>query len=221
MKAAVAAASVFVVAVLGQAVLERTTTLPIAPARMLVVGLGLVAAMPVGVAVIEAVCRRPLPRGARPIVAAGMVPLTLAALLTAVRFSSGPFGPIPGGRLSGELVVDPTPDWSVLDSTKYVQLEMHGPRSVELVVVRVGRDAYVGANYPDQKVWPAIVAAHPDVRLRVGNRLYDRRAVRIADADESRRLLAAASSKYGFDLSLGTGIVRFFRLDPATSREER
>lgn len=204
----------FLLGLVGQAFLEQSTQLPVAPARMLLLALGLIAAAPAGVVLIERMRGSSLPGRGRLVAGLGSAAAALGLLLTAVYFSGGPLGPIPGGRLRGTLVADPNPDWSVLDETRYVQLEMEGPRSVELVVVRVGRDAYVGANYAEWKIWPDVVAAHPDVRLRVGERLYDRSAVEITDRDESRSLLAALSGKYGFDVSLGTGVVRFFRLDP-------
>lgn len=205
------AVSVFAVVAVGQLLAERLTALPIAPGRMLVVGVGLIGAIPVSVSLAER-WRGRLGWWWRGVVGASAPALLLAALLGLVRASGGPLGPIPGGTLSGRLAptdLDPT----VLDRTKYVQLEADGPHSVELIVVRVGADVFVGANYPQWKVWPDLVAAHPPVVLRVGELLYPRTAVEITDAELSARLLHAMSHKYGFDVSLGTGLVRFFRLE--------
>jgi hypothetical protein len=211
---AMAALAVFALAALGQGVAEATLALPIAPARMLVATLGVIAAAPVGIWLIEAGRGRRLGAPARVAAAACGGFLAVAGLQVATRVAGGPLGPIPGGALRGVRVADPRPDWRVLDTTRYVQLETHGPRSVELIVVRSGDDAFVGANFPEWKRWPSIVERHPRVVLRVGDRLYERWAVPIDDVQTAAALLAAMSVKYGFDVSMGTGVVRFFRLDP-------
>lgn len=110
------------------------------------------------------------------------------------------------------------PDWQFTDHLKYVHLQINTnlPKSLEMLCVRKDDDLYVGANFPDQKDWPSQIVQHPNVVVGVQGDLYPRHAVRIVDEKAARRLLAAMNEKYGFDVSMGTGVVQFFRLDPAS-----
>lgn len=143
-----------------------------------------------------------------------MAALAGAALLGAVRLSGGPFGPVPGGPLRGELGAERHPDWSRMGELRYVALELATGRSLEMLALRDGGSLFVGANYPEQKRWPHEVRRDPEVVVRVDGTLYPRRAVFVEDRARRRELLRAMNAKYGFDVSLGTGRVWFFRLAP-------
>ena len=193
---------------------ERSVAWPVAPSRLLAIALWLAAWGPVA----ASVAGRAGPRGrSGPARAALLVlaPLVGAALLLGVvRLSGGPFGPIPGGRLRGIESPERQPDWRRTDAVRYVALELASGRSLEMLCVRAGSDLYVAANYPETKRWPHEVRREPDVVVRVGRTLHPRRAVFVDDDARRRELLRAMNDKYGFDVSLGTGRVWFFRLDP-------
>jgi len=193
---------------------ERFAPLPVAPSRMLAIALCLVALGPITVDALARVG----PGRVTDIVRAGIglaaPALALLILLGLVRVSGGPFGPVPGGRLRGTPGREAAPDWRATDAVRYVALELASGRSLETLVIRAGEDVYVAANYPEQKRWPHDVRRSPGVVLRVGDTLYPRRAVFVEDTERTRQLLEAMNAKYGFDVSLGTGRVWFFRLDP-------
>ena len=50
---------------------------------------------------------------------------------------------------------------------------------------------YVPCAWCEGKRWPRNVASNPNVRLKIDGALYERRAVKIEDAAERERLLAA------------------------------
>ncbi len=50
--------------------------------------------------------------------------------------------------------------------------------------------------------------------MRVAGRLYDRRAERVESDALQSELLTTMNAKYGFDVSMGTGVVWFYRLAP-------
>lgn len=122
------------------------------------------------------------------------LPLALFAL------ACGPLGPMPGGRLSGE-VADPPSDWSFTDAQKNVQLETRpsDPYSVNIWGAAVGDRFYVASGKGGETAWAANIEQDPDVRLRVGKTLYELRAVRVDDdAGERGRFLAALKRKYDY-----------------------
>ena len=193
---------------------ERGVAWPVAPARLLAVAIWLAAWGPVAVWATG----RSDERWRSRILRAGLsvaAPLLVAAILFGVvRISGGPFGPVPGGRLRGIESAERRPDWRHTDALRYVALELASGRSLEMLCLREGPDLYVAANTPETKRWPHEVRREPDVVVRVDGTLYPRRAVFVDDGERRRALLDAMNAKYGFDVSLGTGHVWFFRLDP-------
>jgi hypothetical protein len=140
------------------------------------------------------------------------------AIAFAARFHDGPLGPFPGGPFQGAVERGPEPDWSFLDRTNGIDLEVDSahPRSVHVWVLRDGNAVYVPSAFAAKKKWPAQVVADPRVRLRVGGRVYERRAARVTDAAEIRKLIDGVSDKY----HAGHGDPEstwFFRLDPPAS----
>jgi hypothetical protein len=98
----------------------------------------------------------------------------------------GPLVMIPGGKLSG--TVQPVPsDWAFSDEFEDVQLETRpsNPYSVNIWGVAD---------------WAKHIEADPNVRLRIGEDLYELRAVRTDDPQDRVRFLAAVKKKYdGFE----------------------
>jgi hypothetical protein len=198
-----------------QVAVERSTSLPVGPSRMLTIAVVLVALVPLawhGLA--RGLGARP-PRAAGVLLAVGVPLLGLVHLLALARFADGPFGPVPGGPLEGPVAGEQRPDWSHAADGRYVELEIRPerPRSLETLVLVHEGDLYVAANLPERKRWPAEVRADPRVRVRVEERVHPRRARWIADPRRRDELLGAMNRKYGFDVSLG-GPIWFFRLDP-------
>jgi hypothetical protein len=125
----------------------------------------------------------------------------LCGLLVLSIGCGGPLVMIPGGKLSG--TVQPVPsDWAFSDEFEDVQLETRpsNPYSVNIWGVADGGRFYVASGRGLESTWAKHIEADPDVRLRIGEDLYELRAVRTDDPQDRVRFLAAVKKKYdGFE----------------------
>ena len=119
--------------------------------------------------------------------------LLLVGYLTALVVPLDPQEQRPGTRLDGERINPQLHDWSVLTGQNkiYVQTQTWYlvPHSVTTTSWVTDNELYVPCAHCDSKLWPKNVARNPNVTLKLGNKLYDRRAVKITDPLETRRLL--------------------------------
>ena len=126
-------------------------------------------------------------------------------------------GPVPGGKLSG-IPAAPPADWSsvVEDGKELCEIESRpaDPHSIQLECF-----LYEGALYAQSHrwalaswwpgtSWAAIWLEHPDVQVRLDDRLYALRAVRVTDAAQREKML----HERGYD-PVPEGIV-LFRFEP-------
>ncbi len=128
----------------------------------------------------------------------------------------GPMGPFPGGRLSGSVAADLPGDWSFADAQDTVQLETRSsaPYSVNLWGAGIGDRFYLASGGGDAR-WVRYIAEDPNVRLRVGDTIYELRAVRVEDEAEGERFIEALKRKYGWEPSTPEREdALLFRLDP-------
>lgn len=149
----------------------------------------------------------------------------LALVGTLVVAGCGPIGPIPGGALSGEPGPAAVADWSFAAEIDTAQLETRpsDPHSVNVWFAWVGPALYVpssmilGTKDPAGRGWVAHVAEDPRVRIRLGETVYPRRAVRVPDGSaEYRAARAALEARYALDPQ-GRDPARavwIYRLDP-------
>jgi F420H(2)-dependent quinone reductase len=141
--------------------------------------------------------------------------LVLVAALFAAA-CGGPLGMIHGGRLDGTLVTAPVTDWSFTDSVQKVQLETapDDPYSVNVWCVAQGEHLWVTAG-SHSNTWAKNLIADPRVRVRVGETLYERRAVRVTDPIEAKLVISLYEKKYDYarDENGAFGPMQF-RLDP-------
>jgi hypothetical protein len=156
----------------------------------------------------------------------------LAMLVSAVALgvACSPHDRRPGTWLSGELVVEPVADWSFSDEAEEIFVETRTwygiPHSVTTVCAADGAALYVpsvyfeGGEFPAARFWNRNVVRDPRVRLQIGDRLYERRAVVVEDAAEREVALAAFARKYPFWQELVAKPeserprIFFFRMDP-------
>lgn len=151
-----------------------------------------------------------------------LVALVLAAnvaLRAVARFSGGPLGVVPGGRLDGPLAAEQDPDWAFTEQVQTIAVEVdpEHPLSVTTWVLTLDGALYVAADFFNPfKRWPHRALADPRVRLRVDGRIYERLAVRIDDRALVTRLRRAIADKYDIaDGGLASKVdVWFFRMDP-------
>ncbi len=112
-----------------------------------------------------------------------------------------PWGPISGGRLEGSLVTEPVADWSFTNSRQTVELEtrLEDPYSVTVWCVAHGDALYVPSRHAAKKSWVQHVLAEPQVRVRVGERIYAGSMIRVTDPDEIEAVVPALVAKYELD----------------------
>jgi hypothetical protein len=119
----------------------------------------------------------------------------------------GPLGPLAGGRLDGPVHAQPVDDWSFTSSHETVQIETNpaAPHSVNTWCVGLGARLYVptsmirGPKNPSERDWVVNVAADPRLRIRIGDEVYERVAVRVTEPSEYDTARAALEEKYELD----------------------
>lgn len=114
----------------------------------------------------------------------------------------------PGLWLRGEVVSEPVSDWSFTDDVTEIHVETNSwyglPHSVTVVCVALGDRLYVPSVYgergefPDERLWNRNVMRDPRVRLKIGERIYERSAVLVEDPEEWREVLDAFARKMPF-----------------------
>ena len=108
----------------------------------------------------------------------------------------------PGLRLSGDVVEDAVADWSFTDEHPEIWIETRTvywvPHSVTIVCATNGERLFVAAREPEGKRWVANVERDPNVRLQIGESVYERKLRRL-DAADAETAYAAYASKYGWD----------------------
>jgi hypothetical protein len=114
----------------------------------------------------------------------------------------------PGLWLSGEVVAEAPADWAFTAEHPEIFVETRTwygvPHSVTTVCASYEGRLYVpslyreGGEFPDARFWNRNVARDPRVRLGIGGRLHERRAVLVTDPAERAGALAAFAAKYPF-----------------------
>jgi hypothetical protein len=109
---------------------------------------------------------------------------------------SGPLVLLPGGALEGPTAAVPD-DWAFTDTVETVQLETRpaDPYSVNIWVIALGENLYVHAG-ASRSTWVENMEADPNVRLRVGDSVYELAATRVEGQDEFDRFIDAYERKY-------------------------
>ncbi len=126
-------------------------------------------------------------------------------------------GPVPGGSLSGTAAPVP-PDWStaLANGKEICEIEARpeDPHSIQLEcflyegALFVQSHRWALASWWPVDSWAAIWLEHPEVRVRIGEQLFDVKAVRITDP----QLRSAVLVHRGYE-PVPDGVV-VFRFDP-------
>jgi hypothetical protein len=106
----------------------------------------------------------------------------------------------PGTWLSGEAVTGPVSDWSFADAFGEIFIQVSTPywipHSVTIVCATLDGELIVGARSPETKRWPAYVDSDPQVRLKIGDRIYDQRLEPVNDPAVVEKIVRAYAAKY-------------------------
>ena len=109
----------------------------------------------------------------------------------------------PGLGLSGEVNPQPVEDWSFTSDIEEIFIETatsYGiPHSVTAWCVTVENELYVAADDADKKSWVANVARDPNVRLKIGEKIYEQTLVPITDAAIQARIDSGFARKYEYE----------------------
>jgi hypothetical protein len=120
--------------------------------------------------------------------------LLMVTLLVLYLNRSDPFGTIPGKRLKGEEVTESIDDWTFANQYRRVNVEVRpsDPYSVNAGYFVHERALYVSSS---KSRWAQFMLQEPNVRMRVGDKLYRVRATRMEGAhlEQARQ---AYSDKY-------------------------
>jgi hypothetical protein len=127
-----------------------------------------------------------------------MARIGIGVACLALALACEPWGPIPGGRLEGQVVAEPVRDWSFTDAHSTVELETRpaDPYSVTVWCVVHDGSLYVPSRYAEKKSWVQYVLDDPRVRLRVGERIYPAAMTRVRDPEEIEAVVPALVAKY-------------------------
>ena len=145
--------------------------------------------------------------------------ITLAAALVATailaRLTSGPVSPFPGGAFEG-VPSEQLFEEGLARKSNEIQMQIPAdpPYTITTHAFVIDGALYVGADFVFPfKRWVHIVQEDPEVLVRIGGRLFRRRAVHIQDPHESRRILEEVSRQRGVDPDDWLTDVWFFRMD--------
>ena len=93
-----------------------------------------------------------------------------------------PWDQLPGRRITGEEVTDQVDDWSFMEPSTRVILEVRlsNPYSVYNRAYLHDGVLYLNSISPENR-WTQFLLEDPNLRLKVGNKIYKVRATRVGD----------------------------------------
>ena len=93
----------------------------------------------------------------------------------------------PGTRLSGNFADDQNPDWSFMEGRTRAYIETRSlyliPHSITVSSWSQNGQLYVGCRACDTKYWPKNVVRDPNIRIKIDDKIYKRKAVRLSDKE--------------------------------------
>ncbi len=118
------------------------------------------------------------------LIAVGLA-LSVSTLLFLYLNRSDPYAIIPGKQLIGEEVAGPIDDWSFVQQYRTVTNEVRpsDPYSVKTGYVFHDGVVYVISGGGGESRWAQFLLQDPNMRIRVGDKLYRVRATRVEDPE--------------------------------------
>lgn len=156
---------------------------------------------------------------------AGVVSLVVLLVLILVVLSVVGLEPKerrPGLWLRGERVTTPVTDWSFTDQFQTILLQTRSwyllPHSVTVTCTAANGHLYLtsvyreGQQFPRDRLWNRNVLRDPRVRLKIGDKVYDRTLTLVEDPAEREVVLRAKEKKYPRLRTPPNGSVYLFRV---------
>ena len=115
---------------------------------------------------------------------AGGLALVVMTLLFFYLNRSDPWNQLPGKRITGEEVAEPNDDWSFMEPSTRVTLEVRpsDPYSVDIRAYLHQGVLYLNSIRPEHR-WTQYLLEDPNLRLKVGSKIYKVRATWIEDPE--------------------------------------
>jgi hypothetical protein len=134
---------------------------------------------------------------------AGGIVVCLVLLLVVLRITGlNPHDRVPGLWLTGDVVTTPVTDWSFIDQVPNIKLQTQSrfllPHSVTINCLSYKGEFYVSSTHPASgaRSWDANVMRDPYVRIKIGDKLYDRTLVLVTDPAEKEAVVQVREKKY-------------------------
>jgi hypothetical protein len=132
----------------------------------------------------------------------GTILVCLALALVVLRITGlNPHDRMPGLWLTGELVTTPVTDWSFADKFANIEIQTQSqfllPHSVTINCLVYNGQLYPSSVNPagTKRSWNDNVLRDPHVRIKIGDKLYDRTLVLVTDPAEIAAVLQARTKK--------------------------
>lgn len=129
-----------------------------------------------------------------------MLRVVFAAMLLLGLAACDPHDRRPGLWLTGDVAQSFPEDWSFVDGVPEIALEVHTPyflpHSITIWCVEVNGRLYVAAGNAADKHWPGWVDDDSNVRLKIGDAVYEAQLAELTDAAEIRPVQQAYARKY-------------------------
>jgi hypothetical protein len=133
----------------------------------------------------------------------GAMLVCLALALVVLRITGlNPHGRTPGLWLTGDVVTTPVTDWSFTEKVPNIELQTQSwyllPHSVTINCLDYNGQLYVSSIFPagTPRSWNDNVMRDPHVRIKIGDKLYDRTLSLVTDPAEMNGVLQARAKKY-------------------------
>ena len=121
-------------------------------------------------------------------------------ITTMILAACEPSGPTPGQWLRGNVVAPLPQDWAFTDDYQEVYVEVSTPyfvpHSVTIWCAQVDGKLFIGARDPESKNWPGWLDDNRDLRLKIGDKLYDAAAADFSDEGTRAAVRTAYTEKY-------------------------
>jgi hypothetical protein len=149
----------------------------------------------------------------------GLVVCVLVLLVVFRITGLEPHGGFPGLWLKGNLVPAPVADWAWTDKVPTIKLQTESwyllPHSVTIDCMTLNGRLYVSSGYPPQnpKSWYENVVRDQQVRMQIGNNLYDLTLTEVRDPTEAAAAMKAKYTKYPELKTPSNFIIHVFRVE--------